>query len=172
MSLLDRLNLEGLTPAMLWSALDPETRRSAAQTLYGSASADDSGRLEADAAIAGALRFRPVAVRKLSLEKRVGYLLRSVRPDDSLATTLLLALHLGSRKAMLEAFLDELGIAHEAGAIKADEFELPDAERTAAAVESLYERFPGEEVDVYLAALVAMDPETWSGLTGVLERRR
>ncbi len=172
MSLLDTLELEGLTPARLWSALDPDTRRRAAESLYDSSWKDDSGRLEAESAIAATLRFRPVAVRRLPTQKRIGYLLRTVRPDDSLANTLLLALHLGARQSMLVVFLEQLGIPHEDGVIQADEFDRPDPERLAPAVDALHERFPEEQVEVYLATLIAMEPEAWSGLIPVLRDRR
>ena len=172
MSTLAKLDLRQLTPARLWTELDAETKRLAVETIYDGSYEDERSRLEADQAIAGALRYRPQAVRKLPAAKRAGYLLRAVRPDDSLAGTLLLALHLGRRAPMLVDFLDRLGIEHEGGAIRAEHFEAPPSERLEDAVRGLYERFPAEEVDLYLAALIAMDPETWTGLASILERRR
>jgi len=169
MSLLSRLDLRELTPSRLWTALDPETRRLAAETIYEVQ--DESSRLEADMAIAAALRYRPQAVRKLPAAKRVGYLLRAVRPDDSLASSLLLALHLGHRAPMLAAFLDRLGIEHEDGAIRGDKLEPPAAEALASAVAGLYESFPSEDVDLYLSALIALDQQTWVHLPEAIERR-
>ena len=43
-----------------------------------------------------------------------------MRPDDSLATSLLLALHLGRRQPLLSAFLDRMGIPHDEGMIDPD----------------------------------------------------
>jgi len=171
-TLLPNLDLRQLTPARLWAELDAATKRLAVETVYDGSYEDERSRLEADQAIAAALRYRPQAVRKLPAEKRVGYLLRAVRPDDSLAGTLLLALHLGRRAPMLADFLDHLGIAHEGGAIQAEDFESPPLDRLEEAVRGLYERFPSEEVDLYLAALIAMDPDTWSDLASIVERRR
>lgn len=171
MTMFDRTKLQDLTPARLWAELDPETREVAARTIYSDALDDDTSRLEADTAIANTLRFRPVAVRKLPLDKRVGYLLRAVRADDSLASTLLLALHLGRRRAMLGAFLDGLGIEHEDGVIQVDDFETPTAEQLTDAVEAVYEGFPANEAEVYFATLIVMEPEVWEGLIEVLERR-
>lgn len=168
MSLFDRLNLEQLSPSRLWATLDEPTRRHAAETLYGAAWEDDTGRTEADMAIATTLRFRPVAVRKLPVRKRIDYLLRSVRADDSLAASLLLALHVGARKPMLVTFLDSLEIPHQDGVIEADEFEAPDAERARPAVQALFDGFPREEVELYLATLVAMEPDSWSGIVDVV----
>jgi len=189
MTMLDKLTLRELTPARLWAELDQETRQLAARTIYSDALDDDTSRLEADTAIATTLRFRPasrleadtaiattlrfrpVAVRKLPLDKRVGYLLRAVRADDSLASTMLLALHLGRRRPMLQAFLDRVGIEHEGGVIQVDEFEVPDAEVLSAAVEAIYEAFPETDAEVYFATLIAMEPEVWEGLIEVLESR-
>ena len=105
------------------------------------------------------------------MDKRVGYLLGAVRVNDALASTLLLALHLGRRRAILAAFLDQLGIEHEDGVIQVDEFETPTAEKFTAAVGAVYEAFPADEAEVYFATLIAMEPEAWEGLIEVLERR-
>ena len=171
MTIFHKLQLRELTPARLWAELDPETRQLAARTVYSDALDDDTSRLEADTAIAATLRFRPVAVRKLPLDKRVGYLVRAVRADDSLASSLLLALHLGRRRSMLATFLDQLGIEHEDGVIQVDEFEPPGAEKLTAAVEAVYDAFPETEAEVYFATLIALEPESWEGLIEVLESR-
>ena len=71
---------------------------------------------QADQAIATALKFRPAGVRKLSVDTRIDYLVRRDRPDDALASSLLMALHLGCRQALLRGFLDELsGVDHSSG---------------------------------------------------------
>jgi hypothetical protein len=159
------LTPEELTPTRLWSELDADTRRLAAQSIYRGDWDDPSSRREADQAIAEAIHFRPVAVRKLPAEKRVDYLLRAVRPDDSLARSLLLALHLGGRRRVLQAFLDALEIPHEGGMIDPDfDLEPPEPARLEQAVRVLRDGFPADQVDVYLATLVAMEPETWGGL--------
>ena len=109
---------KGYQPQLaLWAEMDVETRRLAARCLYASDWDDVAARAEADAAIATALRFRAAAVRRLPLPKRVEYLTRVVRLDDSLATGLLRALHLSERRRMLGAFLDTLGIPQNDGVI-------------------------------------------------------
>ena len=72
---------------------------------------------------------------------------------------------------ILAAFLDQLGIEHEDGVIRVDEFETPTAEQFTAAVGAVYEAFPADEAEVYFATLIAMEPEAWEGLIDVLERR-
>ena len=164
MQLLGTVPLEKLTPSRVWAELDPETKALAARTLFAPGE-EKSNREEANLAIASALRFRIQAVRKLPTEKRVHYLARAVRPDDSLASSLLTKLHLNHRTEMLGAFLDALEIPQENGMIdESVELEPFDAAKLAAAASGLRERFPGDEVEIYLATLVAMDPEIWQGL--------
>jgi hypothetical protein len=164
MQLLSGIPLEKLTPSRIWAELDPETKALAAQALY-SRSEEAGNREEANRAIASALRFRVQAVRRLPLEKRVRYLARAVHPDDALASSLLTKLHLEHRAEMLGAFLDTLEIPQRDGLID-EQFELQpiDAPKLSAAAGRLRERFPAEEVEVYFATLVAMDPEIWRGL--------
>lgn len=169
MSLLHDLPLNRLTPSRLWGAIDPETRRLAAGCLYDPQRDDGAGRAEADAAIATALRFRAAAVRRLPVEKRVDYLTRAVRPDDSLARALLRALHLSRRSEMLAVFLEELGIPQQGGVIDTeDDLDAPGGDRLVAAVGTLRDNYPADEVDLYLAALLAMEPDFWGGLVEVV----
>ena len=173
MELLDRIDLDDLTTAGLWSRLDEATRLEAAQSLYDSASSNQAGRREADNAIAGAIRFRPVAVRQLPVERRIGYLLNNIFPDESLAQTLLLALHLQRRVSMLDRFLTDLGIPHGAGLIEeGHDLQPPEAAAVRRAVDRLFEEFPAAQVEVYLACLLAMDPKTWSGLVSAIRARQ
>jgi len=165
---LQDLPLDDLSPAQLWKALDEPSRREAAEALYE----DRETRPEADTAIAAAIHFRSTSVRKLPVAQRIGYLLRAVRPDDSLATSLLLALHLGRRQPLLSAFLDRMGIPHDEGMIDPDhELGKPSAEQLADPVARLYAEFPQDQVEAYLACLLAMDPDSWRGLLDVIRER-
>ena len=170
MSLLQNLSLDKLTPARLWSALDAPVRRLAIRAMYGD---DPELRAQADQALAEALRFRPAGVRKLPLDKRVDYFLRRVRPDNTLASTLLTTLHLAHRRVLLGAFLDALGVPNDDGLIPpGHEPEPVAADRLAPAVESLHARFDAPDVDLYLASLLALDPDVWGGLRPLLEPDR
>ena len=171
MSLLARLDLDELSPAGLWSQLDDTTREEAVRSVYNDG--PGGGKLEADRAIANALRFRPDAVKQLPLERRVGYLLKAVHIDDSLASTILLAFHLDERAGILQAFLDELGIPQQNGLIdEAYDLEPPDAAALRRAATCVYERFAAPQTDLYLAALLALDPTTWGALRDVIAGRR
>lgn len=169
MSTLQKIDLDRLTPSRLWSAMDQDDRLEAARNLY--AGENKEAKMEANMAIAVNLKFRPAAVQRLPVEKRAGYVTRGFRPDDSLATSLLLALHMGDRRDVLVAFLDVLEIPNDAGMID-DDYDLmpPEGEKMAAAVASLEEQFPKDRVELYLATLLAVDPETWTSVREHLVR--
>jgi len=163
------LDLDALTPARLWAAMDASARLAAAQALYDPAWEDESGRTQANVAIAAALRFRESSVRQLPLARRAEYLARIPRPGDGLVTALLTALHLGRRTALLREFLDTLGIPHRDGMIDDGQALAPPApERLAAAVAALAGRFDPDEIELYLTTLLAFDADTWGALAGML----
>ena len=165
--------IDGLDPSRLWPHVPAEVRKLAAHSLYARDREDPAARQLADAFIARALRFREVAVRKLPLDRRVEYLTRAVRPDDSLASSLLLALHMANRRPMLSAFLDALGVPHDNGAISdAPHLARQPKDRLETAAKRLLAAFPEEDVEIYLASLLAMDPTIWGSLAGVLEELR
>jgi hypothetical protein len=171
MPVLEKLDLDNLTPSRLWSALEEEERAEAARSLYASDNRDY--KLEADMAIAVNLKFRPATVQRLPAEKRAGYIARAVRPDESLATTLLLSMHLEERRDLLVTFLDVLEIPNDNGMID-ERFDLtaPDEQKLAAAVETLEQSYPADRVGLYLAALLAVDPPVWGGVRKHLARIR
>ena len=170
MSLASRLDFSQCGPAQLWASLDPEIRLAAARSLYSHDWGEAPTRREADFAIMHGMRFRESAVKQLSVDKRVQYVARSIRPTDSLAGSLLLALHLEQRRAMLSAFLDALKIPHEEGLIAEDhDMKPPSAAMLAKAAKSLGAQFAAEEVDLYLATLFVLDRETWAGLEPLLK---
>ena len=172
MSLSDSVALDQVTPSQLWTSLDAETKKLAATSLYAALGVAASGRAEADASIARAIRFRPTAVRRLPVERRIGYLLKAVRPDDSLACSLLLALHIEQRGPILEAFLTRLGIPHQNGLIdEGYDLSPPESATLSAAVDDLFTKFPKDEVELYLTSLVAIDRDTWGELVRALQRK-
>jgi hypothetical protein len=169
--MLQDLPLSDLSPAILWAHLDPDVRREAVLAIYGHDFGDHEFRDELDTAIAEAVRFRMVMVRKLPFKKRADYLVRSVHPDDGLASTLLLALHLADRRPLLTAFLDHLEIEHDEGVIlDDDDWEPPAESRLEAGVQRLLSEFPRDHVVLYLATLLAMDAERWGALGSLLNR--
>lgn len=170
MSLASRIDLSQCPPSQLWSALDPEVRLVAARSLYAHDWGQTPTRREADAAIMFGMRFRETAVRQLPVEKRAHYLARSIRPTESLAGSLLLALHLEQRRAMLTTFLDALKIPHDNGLIAEDhELKPPTAAALTKASKVLAAQFPADDVDLYLATLYVLDRITWANILSVLK---
>ncbi len=164
--------LDGLSPARLWSRLEPDVRLLAARSLYAHPWGENPAKREADVAIAMALRFREQAVRQLPTDKRAQYLARNVQPSETLASSLLLALHLEQRRAILREFLGALEIPNDDGVIAEDhDLEAPPQAKLAAAVARISEAFPGPDVEVYLLTLLALDPESWGGLEAILRER-
>jgi hypothetical protein len=170
MSLASRIDLSQCAPSQLWATLEPELRLAAARSLYAHDWGDAPTRREADYAIMHGMRFRESAVRQLPVDKRAQYVARSIRPTDSLAGSMLLALHLEERRAMLAAFLDALSIPHDKGLIADDhDTKPPTASALAKAAKALSQRFPAEDVELYLATLYVLDRTTWAGLAAVLK---
>ena len=168
-TLASRVDLAHGSPAQLWAALDAEIRLAAARSLYAHDWGESPTRREADFAIMQGMRFRESAVRQLPVERRAQYVARSVRPSDSLASSLLLAFHLEHRRALLGTFLDALEIPHKDGLI-VESFEVkpPKAAALKKAAKALFAAFPAEDAELYLAALYVLDRDTWRGLETVL----
>jgi hypothetical protein len=170
MSLASRIDLSQCGPAQLWATLEPEVRLDAARSLYAHDWGTAPTRREADFAIMHGMRFRESAVRQLPVEKRANYLARSIRPTESLAGSMLLALHLEKRRDMLCAFLDALSIPHENGLI-AEDHDLKPPTRAALqkGEKALSGAFAADQVELYLATLYILDRITWANLASILE---
>jgi hypothetical protein len=170
MSLGTRLDLSQCSPAQLWATLEPEVRLASARSLYAHDWGETPTRREADFAIMHGMRFRESAVRQLSVDKRASYVARSIRPTDSLAGSLLLALHLEQRRDMLGSFLEALKIPHDNGLIAEDhDMKPPTAAALAKAAKVLRDKFPAGDVELYLATLYVLDRMTWAGLAPLLK---
>jgi len=124
--------------------------------------------LEAIVLLAQRLNARPQFVRRMPVERRVRHLARYTGLPDLLASRLLVSYHLAHRRPMMARFLDEVGIAHDNGLITADPEVPVDAERIAAGAAAIRGAHPAEDVDLYLATLLAQDPEIWRGLSDQL----
>lgn len=152
-----------MTPAHIWRMMTAEQRLDAAGALW--ADEDSTAQqVEAVHAIARQLRFRPQSVLKLAPEKRVRHLAALRTVPESLASRALVVYHLTTRRPMLQAFLDALGIAHEDGLIAEGAREAPDAARLRDAAAALLAAFPPADVRVYFLTLAAQDPATWGEL--------
>ncbi|MGE0593146.1 MAG: hypothetical protein AB7G23_17405 [Vicinamibacterales bacterium] len=158
-------------PSELWKGLSAERRLQAAEAFWrdGNAGVEHA---EAIATIAQRIKFRPKSVLALPVEKKARHLVQLAGVSELVAARLLVAFHLVGQRPMMAAFLDALGIAHDAGLIADDSVEPPSAERLAEAAKALGAAFPAEDVSLYFSTLLWQDPETWAGLMDVPELRR
>ncbi len=119
--------------------------------------------------IAQQKKFRPKTVIGLDLDRKARHLAGLVSLPDALAARTLVVYHLAEQRAMMGAFLDALGIAHEDGLIQEDDVK-PDPEKLAtAAAGDRRQRIRREDVALYLNTLLCQDPQTWGGLEGLPE---
>jgi hypothetical protein len=156
-----------LTPARLWKRMTGEQRLRAARALWNDADAR-AEQIQAAGVIAQQLKFRPKTVAGLDKGKQARYLTNVVNVSDELAAKLLIVYHLAEQRPMMSAFLDALGIAHEAGLIN-DDAGSPDPARVAGAAAAIATSYPAEDVALYLNTLLWQDPETWGGLADLPE---
>jgi hypothetical protein len=118
------------------------------------------------AAIVSARRMRPQAARALVAEQKARALAQVLDPGETVAAALIVALHLASRRPLLGAFLDQLGIAHTDGVLKDEAAGQapPSEEQVRRAVPELLKHFGAHDVATYLNALWLQDPEHWGAL--------
>jgi hypothetical protein len=122
-------------------------------------------------ALAGQRKLRPVFVERKPRDERYAWMKSALarKPSDAVAAHLLQAWLLGAEPAMLCAFLDSLGIAHEKDGTVENLPESPPREKLAEAVDKLLDGYPREKVAVYLHAFHGMDNTvTWPPLGELL----
>lgn len=158
-----RLHFEP-TSTRLWKKLTREERLAAAAAFWKDTPADVAG--SALGAIVKLRKLRPQVARALPAEERAQALASVLEPGETVAASLLVALHLASRRPILGAFLDALGLPHEDGLLKpeADAEEPPSQPRLEAAAAALKASFPANEIATYFNALWLQDPDRWAGL--------
>lgn len=152
------------TSNRLWKTLSPEEKNLAAAEMVK----DPTPLIRASvtAVVADARKMRPIAARKLPPEVQAKIVATVRDPGEVLASSLLVALHLGPRKPMLVAFLDALGLPHEDGVLKDDSttpIGLEDLKKACAALSSE----PPSAVRIYLNTLWLQDPDRWANARDV-----
>ena len=150
-------------PSQLWKEMTEDQKLRAAEAFWREDDAIDQ-QLQAMALLAQKLKARPKFVASLPPEKKARHLARFPNMPDVLAARLLVSYHLGHQRPMMGAFLDRLGIKHDDGLIADDPEGGMQVEKLDEGVEALKGAYPAEDVRLYLATLVAQDPETWGGL--------
>jgi hypothetical protein len=157
-------------PSQLWKQLDPEKRRLAAEAFWRDDNAENE-QAEAIGLIAQRIKFRLKSVITMPVEKKTQQVLSMPAVSEMMAARLLVAYHLAHQRAMMGAFLDALGIAHEQGIITEDEVKPPSPDALQKAAKAIAASYPAEDVSLYLSTLVWQDPDTWGPLAEVLESR-
>ncbi len=104
------------TVRKLWKALTAEERTAA---ITASLADDENGWAKATTrtAVAGALKFRPQTVATWPRQKLVSEAARLPLDDVQLLNASLVGLPLGTRRPMMAAFLDSVGVKHDDGRI-------------------------------------------------------
>lgn len=147
----------------------PLERRVDAAGLFWDDEHSADQQIEAVAAIATHMKFRPRSVVTLAADRRAKYLAQLPAVTDAIAARALVNYHLERQRPMMAAFLDLLGIAHENGLISEENLPKPDEAKVRQAAKDLATAYPVEDVSLYLATLVSQDPETWESLVDVAE---
>ena len=156
-------------PSRLWKALTAEQRSAAAEAFWKEDRADiQMQHMEAIVAIARRMNFRPKSVQSLPLERKSKMLAQMADVSDSIATRALISYHFQTKRDLMGAFLDAVGIAHENGMIAEESVPAPPAEKLAAAVKQVRSTFPPADVDLYLRTISSLDGETWAGMDEAL----
>jgi hypothetical protein len=161
-------DLSNFRPSKLWRRMPLERRVDAAGLFWDDEHSADQ-QMEAVAAIATHMKFRPRSVVTLAPEKRAKYLAQLPTVTDAIAARALVNYHLERQRPMMGAFLDLLGITHDNGLISDENVAKPDAEKVTQAAKDLATKYPAEDVALYLSTLVSQDPETWEPLVDVAQ---
>ena len=150
--------------------MSADRRRQAAEAFWR----DENGakeRAEAIAAIAQRLKFRTKSLVVLPAARKVQYLLDLPAVPEGVAARLLVSHHMAHQRAMMAAFLDALGVAHDDGMIVEDAVVPQESDKVRAAVKAIAASFPAEDVALYLSTLSWQDPQTWGILAEFPEAR-
>jgi hypothetical protein len=150
------------TATRLWKRLGREDRVAAATAFWRDTPQEVAG--TALAAIVRARHLRPQVARSLDEEEKARSLAAVLDPGETVASALLVALHLGARRSMLATFLDAAGLPHEDGILKDDDTAPLSEAAARAGVQALAASYPRPDVETYLNTLWLQDPERWDAL--------
>src|SRR5438552_3472820 len=157
-------------PSLLWKQMSDDRRRQAAEAFWQ----DENGaneQAEATTAIAQRLKFRTKSVVVLPAARKIQYLLDLPVVPESVAARILVSHHIAHKRALMAAFLDALGVAHDNGMIAEEAVVPQESDKIRAAVKAIASSFPAEDVALYLSTLSWQDPQTWVVLPEFPETR-
>ena len=152
-----------LSAGRSWRRLTREERLAASRQFWADPASEATP--HAQAAIVKVLHVRPQAARTVPAERKAAALASVSEPSELLAASLLVALHLGLRRALLATFLDAVGLAHDQGLLAEDGAGEPVSEDAARrGVEALLAAYPPDQVRTYLNTLYLQDHGRWQAL--------
>jgi hypothetical protein len=162
------VSIEWPARRILRELCSPERRREILTSFW--THGDAASRRMAQAQLAKSLNFREGTLGKLPPEKKADMLagrltLAEYEPHFEAA---LLTFHVVERRELMGAFLDAWGIRHTDGSIEDDEYTVPSRDSVEAAVTTLSERFPAEDVMLYVATaglVMGQGLPEWRGAT-------
>jgi len=127
--------------------------------IYDTLSKDGFGPLDGE--VAAALKFRPHAIKRLPMAKRAGRARLILESDSNaeLAYERFGAYLMNNCKEIITGFLDATGVDHEDGMIEDPANDRPDPTKVSAAVASLDETHPPEDVTLYLSMCAEQWPD-------------
>lgn len=159
------------TVRKLWKALTAE-ERDLAITAAMHDDAEGWVKNTTRAAVAKALKFRPQTVSTWPRQKLISEAVRLPLDDVQLLSAYIVDLHLGHRRPMMAAFLDQLGIPNDDGRIDSEKVEVaePEPARLTSAAEEIASSYPADEVATYYLTLLLQDAAVWGGLVPVLQK--
>lgn len=156
-------------PSRLWKNMSAEQRQTAAEAFWLEDQADiQMQHMEAIVAIARRMNFRPKSVQALALERKAKMLAQMSDVSDSIATRALISYHFRSKRDLMGAFLDAVGISHENGMIAEETVAPPPADKLTAAIKQVRSTFAPADVDLYMRTLSSLDGDTWAGMDAAL----
>ncbi len=122
------------------------------------------------AAVAEARKVRPIFLeRKARIDRDKDIIAALGKPRlEMIAANLIRGWLVKHRQSMLVEFLDTLGVPHKDGSVDDLPPQMDDA-RLEAAIARLLEKYPREEVAVYLHAFYSMNEANWANLKAMLE---
>jgi hypothetical protein len=154
----------------IWNLMGEERRLAAAKSFWESSEQKGAQR-QVEQVLAQRLHARPVFVKRLTAEKKAGYLARDMATMPYLWDAVMISYHFAAHQQMLTDFLDAIGIPNDRGHYEAgDKVSPPTAEALEQGVKTLLEKYDRTDVLVYLGAAVTQDDVFWANLKPIVER--
>ncbi|HVT03280.1 MAG TPA: hypothetical protein VHL58_07870 [Thermoanaerobaculia bacterium] len=128
---------------------------------------DETQRRLATAHLSRTMHFREETLRKAPKEKKAAWLASKLASPEleTCFEAALMVYHTTRVSEMLGAFLDQWGIPHKKGTIEDDDYKAPTKEQVRAGVEALKDRFPLQDILLYLSSAGLLMGPDWRKAT-------